>query len=561
LQIHYNASNNGVEYEALIHGLRIAVSLGIKRLLSFGNSKVVIKQVNKDWDCVKDTMDAYCVEIRKLEGHFEGIEFQHVPCNNNIAADVLSKLGSRRALVPAGVFVQDLRKASIKLLDPDNPEQSPNDQNPVPPCDVLMTEKEDDWRKPFIDFILDQLVPDDKTERERITQRSANYVVTGSDLYRKAASTGILMKCILRSEGLQLLAEIHSGECGCHAASTNLVGKAYRSGFYWSTAVTDAKDLVKRCKGCQFFAKQQHLPAQALRTIPPSWPFAIWGLDAVRPFRTVPGGYKHILVAVDKFTKWIEVRPVAKVTSEEANKFIGDIKHRFSVRNRIITDLGAAFTGSVFWDFCQDNLIDVYYSSVTHPRCNGQVERANGMVLQALKDRIYDDASNYATRWLAELPHVIWGLRTQVSSATGFSPFFLVYGSEAILPTDVTFEAPRIQFYEEGEAEQTCRIDLDSLEEQRLTAIMRQARHDQQLRRYHDRNVKETSFNVGDLVLRRIQKTDGMHKLSAPWEGPFIVTEVISPWTYRLQWGDGQGVPNPGTWSIYDDSIRRLVSF
>jgi hypothetical protein len=75
------------------------------------------------------------------------------------------------------------------------------------------------------------------------------------------------------------------------------------------------------------------------------------------------------------------------------------------------------------------------------------------MVLQALKDRIYDDASNYATRWLAELTHVIWGLMTQVSSAIGFSPFVLVYGSEAVLPTDVAFGAPRIQFYEEGEAE------------------------------------------------------------------------------------------------------------
>jgi ribonuclease HI len=155
LQIHYKASNNSVEYEALIHGLRIAVSLGIKQLLAFGDSKVVIEQVNKEWDCVKDTMDAYCAEIRKLEGHFEGIEFQHVPRNNNVAADVLSKLGSRRALVPAGMFVQDLRKPSIKLLEPDNPKPPPNDQNSAPPLDLLMSEKEDDWRKPFINFILD----------------------------------------------------------------------------------------------------------------------------------------------------------------------------------------------------------------------------------------------------------------------------------------------------------------------------------------------------------------------------------------------------------------------
>jgi hypothetical protein len=126
------------------------------------------------------------------------------------------------------------------------------------------------------------------------------------------------------------------------------------------------------------------------------------------------------------------------------------------------------------------------------------------MVLQAIKDRIFDDASNYSTQWLPELPHVIWKLRTQVSSATGFSPFFLVYGSEAILPTNVSFGAPRIQFYEEGEAEKTRRVELDSLAEQRLATIMRQARHDQQLCWYHDRNIKETSFNVRHLVLRRI---------------------------------------------------------
>jgi ribonuclease HI len=144
LQIHYKASNNEAEYEALIHGLRIAVSLGIKRLLAFRDSKVVIEQVNKEWDCVKDTMNAYCAEIRKLKGHFEGIEFQHIPRNNKVAADVLSKLGSRRALVPEGVFVQDLRKPSIKLLDPDNPEPPQHDQTLEPPRDVLMSKKEDD---------------------------------------------------------------------------------------------------------------------------------------------------------------------------------------------------------------------------------------------------------------------------------------------------------------------------------------------------------------------------------------------------------------------------------
>jgi hypothetical protein len=86
--------------------------------------------------------------------------------------------------------------------------------------------------------------------------------------------------------------------------------------------------------------------------IPPSWPFTMWGLDSIVPFRTTPGGYKHILVAVNKFTKRIEVRPITKVMSKEAAKFIQEITHHFDVPNRIITDLGSAFTGSTFCDFC-----------------------------------------------------------------------------------------------------------------------------------------------------------------------------------------------------------------
>jgi hypothetical protein len=101
------------------------------------------------------------------------------------------------------------------------------------------------------------------------------------------------------------------------------------------------------------------------------------------------------------------------------------------------------------------------------------------MVLQGIKDRIFDDVSQYATRWLAELPHVIWGLRTQVSSATGYSPLFLVYKSEAVLPTDLAFGVPRIQHYEEGTAEETHKVNLDSIEEHHVDALMRYTRHEQ----------------------------------------------------------------------------------
>ena len=119
---------------------------------------------------------------------------------------------------------------------------------------------------------------------------------------------------------------------------------------------------------------------------------------------------------------------------------------------RIITDLGTSFTGSEFWDYYQESCIDVYYASVAHPWCNGQVERANGLILQGLKARIFDPIGKYGAKWLQELPRVVWGLRTQRSQATGYSPFFMVYGSEAVLPSDIVFGAPHIQNYDKNEA-------------------------------------------------------------------------------------------------------------
>ncbi|XP_034592676.1 uncharacterized protein [Setaria viridis] len=126
------------------------------------------------------------------------------------------------------------------------------------------------------------------------------------------------------------------------------------------------------------------------------------------------------------------------------------------------------------------------------------------MVLQSLKSRIFNDASKYATKWLRELPHVIWGIRTQKTWATGYTPFYMVYSTEAILPSDVAFGAPRIQYYEEGEMEKSQRLDIDSLEEHRVAALIQHAHHKQQIRCYHNRNVKELSFNIGDSVLHRI---------------------------------------------------------
>jgi transposase InsO family protein len=211
------------------------------------------------------------------------------------------------------------------------------------------------------------------------------------------------------------LQEIHSGACGHHAAPRALVGNAFRQGFYWPTAVADATRIVRTCQGCQFYARQTHLPAQALQTIPITWSFIVWGLDLVGPLQKAPGGFTHLLVTIDKFSKWIEVRPLTSIRSEQAVAFFTNIIHRFGVPNSIITDNGTQFTGKKFLDFCEDLHICVDWAAVAHPMMNGQVERANGMLLQGLKPRIYNDLNKFDKRWMKELPSVVWSLRTTPS--------------------------------------------------------------------------------------------------------------------------------------------------
>jgi hypothetical protein len=189
----------------------------------------------------------------------------------------------------------------------------------------------------------------------------------------------------------------------------------------------------------------------------------------IGPFTMAPSSFTHVLVAIDKFTKWIEYKPIAKLTPDRVVDFISDILHCFDFPNTIIMDLGSNFTANQFWKFCENACIKVKYVSVAHPRANGQVERVNDMIIDGLKKRLYDENSKKGGIWIHELPHVVWGLRTQLSKATGQTPFFLVYGSEAILLANIMWKSPRVEIYNEGEADEARQLELDSVEEAHCT--------------------------------------------------------------------------------------------
>jgi transposase InsO family protein len=156
--------------------------------------------------------------------------------------------------------------------------------------------------------------------------------------------------------------------------------------------------------------------------------------------------------------------------------FFTDIIYRFGVPNTIITDNRSQFIGRKFLEFCDKYHIRVDWAAVAHPRTNGQVERANSMILQGLKPRIFDRLNKSGRKWLQELSAVVWSLRTTPSRATGFTPFFLVYGAEVVLPTDLEYGSPRVKGHDEGANKQACEDLLDQFDEARTVALMHSAR-------------------------------------------------------------------------------------
>ncbi|XP_014660489.1 uncharacterized protein LOC106804253 [Setaria italica] len=123
----------------------------------------------------------------------------------------------------------------------------------------------------------------------------------------------------------------------------------------------------------------------------------------VGPLKKAPSGFTHLLVAVDKFTKWIEAKPITNICSQEAVDFFLDIIYQFGVPNCIIIDNRINFTGKKLLDFCDGYGNRINWASVGHPRTNGQVEWANGMVLQGLKPRIFNQLKKHVGRLVAEL--------------------------------------------------------------------------------------------------------------------------------------------------------------
>jgi ribonuclease HI len=197
IQIEFPATNNIAEYEGLVTGLWLAKELDIWQLLIRGDSQLVAKQVQKEYDCNDDKTVDYLGEVRRMEKFFDDFEVRYVPCLDNRNADLLAWIASSRALIPSDVIVEKLIKPSIKSVETlgetglmiiDGAEQQP----------------EIDWMSSIKAYLDNQPISDDNAEIVRIARKSKMYHLIDGVLYKQDAN-GMMMKCISKDEDIQLL--------------------------------------------------------------------------------------------------------------------------------------------------------------------------------------------------------------------------------------------------------------------------------------------------------------------------------------------------------------------
>jgi transposase InsO family protein len=402
-------------------------------------------------------------------------------------------------------------------------------------------DNQNSWMTPIIEYINTGTIPKDENPRN-FRMKTAHYYMINGVLYRKSLA-GPYLRCLQHPETNEVLKDIHEGECGNHTAGRSLYSKILRTGYYWPTMKQDAEEYAKKCDACQRHSNIYHQPAEPMYPVLSPWPFMKWGMDIVGPMTESSAGKKYFLAMTDYFSKWIEAEAYAKIQESHVISFIKrNILTRFGVPSEIICDNGSQFIGKKTTNFCERWGIKMITSTPVHPQANGQAESSNKIIMNNLKKRL----GQAKGKWAEELPFVLWADRTTPKNATGQTPFALVFGAEAVLPTEMDLPTARVGLLTYERNKELLLEDLEAATELRERTKIRIAAYQQRIAKSYNKNLRLRRFQVGDLVLKKaLIKPDG--KLNPKWEGPYLIEAEAGKGSYWLQ--DLQGNLVPRAWN------------
>jgi ribonuclease HI len=523
-RLDFSCTNNITEYKVLLLVLRKLKAMGRRRAVLKTDSQVISGHVDKSCKARDPKLERYLDIVRRLEASFEGFSIKSILRGENEHADLLAKSAAQGLPLPSEVFFETIRAPSVELL-----ERAALTISPV---------HSEDWRTKIIFFLQGNYLSDDEVYNKRMEARTRPYVIIEGELYKHGVCSPLL-KCLSRTEGIELMKEIHTGLCGSHIGSIPLLGKVFRQGLYWPKAALDATDLVQKCENCQKCARDQKQPSSLTQLIQPTWPLQRWGLDLLGPLPPAQGNLRYVVVVVEYFSKWIEMKPLATITSVIVQKFFWqNIVCHFGVPKAITVDNGTQFDAETFKDFCDQIGTKIHFASIKHPESNGLVERANGIIMTGIIKLIFNQPRG---KWPDELVKVVWSHNTTISRSIGFTPFKLLFGDEAITPEEA--KAGSIRIVASAEDEANYSVTKDTIEGTRLQTVENINKYQAETIKWRDRKVRLKDIKPGHLVLWRVANPDTVGKLQLKWEEPFLVVSSSRPGSYRLKDMDDNDIP------------------
>ncbi|XP_026442919.1 uncharacterized protein LOC113342667 [Papaver somniferum] len=408
IRLEFPATNNIIEYEAVIHALRVIIALGIHNVRLTSDSQLIIRQIDGTYQASDPYLQRYLQLAKHYIERIPNITFRHLNRINNRYVDALAFIASMTVSPDA----TDVRIERVLL--PSIPLEGNMDILVVDSVAQKESLPEDDWRTPIIKYLANGYLPSDQLIAHKIISRSGNYQLRDGVLY-KQSYLGPLLRCLSFAEGQTIIKEIHYGYAGNHSEGRSLAHKARLQGYFWPRMNEDSKKMAKTFIECQQFGKRRHAPSMELKSILSPWPFAKWGVDIVGPLRAGTGQRKYLIVSTDYFTKWVEASALRHIRDHDVFKFLFEhIICRFGIPAAIVSDNGAQLRGKNIDLLFNCFNIRKNKSTPIYPESNGQAEATNKTIADILKKKL----DGYGASWCEQLHNVLWAYRTTKREAT-----------------------------------------------------------------------------------------------------------------------------------------------
>eukprot|EP00731_Ephydatia_muelleri_P007461 Em0003g1709a len=323
---------------------------------------------------------------------------------------------------------------------------------------------------------------------------------------------------------------IYDGAVGGHIGEEKMKHRL-KERFYWPGCTEAVGEWCRNCISCttrKTVAPKRRAP---LQTIKAGYPMQIVSVDLMGPLPETEDGCKYVMVAVDCFTRWVEVYAIRnQEATTVAKKLVDEMFCRFSPPEQLHSDQGRQFESDLVKEICELLQIRKTRTTPYHPQCNGMVERFNRTLLDMLSTAV----GNHQADWQQHIRKLCLAYNSSVHSSTGFTPFFLMFGRQAKLPIDLMYGTNQM---EPNTTSEYARCLKDALQE--AYALVRercQAEHKRQKELY-DQKVHGKPFSPGELVwLHSTAVPRGRsRKLHHPWKGPFKVMERLGETTYKIK--------------------------